>query len=49
MTSLLDELYTAKIFQGVEDKPVWSLSKDHGFHVRVHKALRKWGEKNFSW
>lgn len=34
MTLIINELYLAQIFQGSDDKGVWSLSKSYGFYVK---------------
>lgn len=34
MTLIINELYLAHIFQGSDDKGVWSLSKSYGFYVK---------------
>ena len=36
MMLFLDELFTAIILQDVGNKPLWSLSKGHGFHIKEY-------------
>lgn len=48
MTLFLNELYLAHIFQGFDDKVVWSLSKSCGFCVKdFYMAFKERGDWRF--